>query len=231
MSGAYAEQALCNENQVYHLPANISYKQGAGIYVPYKTAYYSLFHLGKAQLSDTILIHGASGTVGTAALQFARKAGLTAIGTAGNQQGLEAIKKYGASFALNHRETGYLKQVEEITQSHGVDVVLEMAAHANLNKDLQIAAKGGRIIVVGSHGNEASVDPTLIIGQGITMAGVNLFAVSPRLNETIHRAIVTGLEEGYLQPRSSDEFPLKDVVKVHELIASGQNVNRISLIP
>jgi NADPH2:quinone reductase len=77
LSGAYAEYALALEEQVHALPANIDFKQGAGIWVPYGTAYHALYHSARAHASETVLVHGASGGVGIAALQIARATGLT----------------------------------------------------------------------------------------------------------------------------------------------------------
>src|SRR6202034_4346762 len=95
ITGAYAEYALALEEQVHLLPANIDFKQGAGIWVPYGTAYHALFHSAKAHASETVLVHGASGGVGIAAAQIARAAGLTVIGTGGTDKGLELVKKEG----------------------------------------------------------------------------------------------------------------------------------------
>src|SRR5579863_10347792 len=89
ISGAYAEYALALAAQVQPLPANIDFKQGAGIWVPYGTAYHALYHSAQAHASETVLVHGASGGVGTAAVQIARAMGLTIFGTAGSPKGLD----------------------------------------------------------------------------------------------------------------------------------------------
>src|ERR1700731_1746231 len=89
VSGAYAEYALALAEQVHPLPANIDFKQGAGIWVPYGTAYHALYHSAKAHASEIVLVHGASGGVGIAALQIARAMGLKVFGTAGTPKGLE----------------------------------------------------------------------------------------------------------------------------------------------
>ena len=98
------------------MPTHISYTQGSTIYVAYKTAYFSLFELGQAKLGDVVLIHGASGTVGTAAVQLARTAGVTIIGTAGSESGMDTIKAQGAQFALNHHSEGYLQQISQMKE-------------------------------------------------------------------------------------------------------------------
>ena len=92
LSGTYAEQALCNEGQVHRLPDNVSFEQGAALGVPYGTAYRGLYLRGEAKAAETVLVHGASGGVGTAAVQIARAAGLVVIGTAGSERGMQLVR-------------------------------------------------------------------------------------------------------------------------------------------
>ena len=92
MSGAYAEQALCDESQVHPLPDRVSFAQGAGVFIPYATAYRALFQKAHARPAETVLVHGASGGVGTAAVQLAHAAGMTVIGTAGSERGRKSSK-------------------------------------------------------------------------------------------------------------------------------------------
>jgi len=99
LSGAYAEYALALEDQVHPLPAKISFSQGAGVWVPYGTAYHALYHSAKAHASETVLVHGASGGVGIAAVQIARSMGLMILGTAGTPTGLEIAKREGEATA------------------------------------------------------------------------------------------------------------------------------------
>jgi NADPH2:quinone reductase len=153
ITGAYAEYALALESQVHPLPARVSFSQGAGIYVAYGTAYHALHHHAKARASETVLVHGASGGVGIAAVQIARAMGLTVMGTAGSDKGIELIKSEGAHYAFNHRTAGYQDAIREATGGSGVDVILEMLANVNLGADLKLLAKGGRVIVIGSRGD------------------------------------------------------------------------------
>src|SRR5690349_20034742 len=93
ITGAYAQYALPLEEQVHSLPAKIKFNQGAGVWVPYGTAYHGLHHSAEARAAETVLVHGASGGVGTAAVQMARAMGLTVLGTAGTQKGLDLVKR------------------------------------------------------------------------------------------------------------------------------------------
>src|SRR6201993_277782 len=121
LTGAYAEYALALEDQVHPLPKNISFEQGAGVWVPYGTAYHALHHFAKARAGETLLVHGASGGVGTASLQIARAMGLTVFGTAGTDKGLELAKREGAHQAFNHTKAGYQEEILKATNGRGVD--------------------------------------------------------------------------------------------------------------
>ncbi len=158
ITGAYAEYALARESQVYPLPENISFAQGAGVWVPYGTAYTALHLHGHARPGETLLVHGASGGVGTAAVQFARAGGLTVIGTAGTQRGLELVKKEGAHHVFDHTKAGYAEEIQKVTGGKGVNVVLEMLANVNLATDLKLLAQYGRVIVIGNRG-EITINP------------------------------------------------------------------------
>src|SRR6201997_3228318 len=135
LTGAYAEYALALEEQVHPLPAKVDFKQGAGIWVPYGTAYHALHHSAKAHASETVLVHGASGGVGIAALQIARAMGLRVFGTAGTPKGLEIAKQEGAHQVFDHRKTGYQEEILRATNNRGVDIILEMLANVNLSYD------------------------------------------------------------------------------------------------
>ena len=120
--------------------------------IAYGTAYHAMFHRGATKPGETVLIHGASGGVGSAAVQLARAAGMTVIGTAGSESGMKLVKQEGAHHVLNHNSQGYLDELMKLTGDRGVDVILEMLANKNLGKDLTVLAKKGRIVVIGSRG-------------------------------------------------------------------------------
>src|SRR3954470_12851690 len=122
VTGTYAEFALCNANTVHKLPAKIAFAQGAGLGVPYATAYRALFHKGRAIAGEMLLVHGASGGVGTAAVQLARAAGLTIVGTSGTEKGRELVLANGAHHALDHSSGTYTEELMRLTENRGVDL-------------------------------------------------------------------------------------------------------------
>src|SRR5690606_1471629 len=111
LTGTYAEFAVCREDQLGRLPDNVSFEQGAGVFTPYATAYRALFQKARGRAGETVFVHGASGGVGIAAVQFAANAGLTVIGTASSEEGRELVLASGAAHVFDHSANGYLDEI------------------------------------------------------------------------------------------------------------------------
>jgi NADPH2:quinone reductase len=230
LSGTYAEQALCAESQVHPLPERVSYAQGAAVHIPYATAYYGLFLRAGASPGETVLVHGASGGVGVAAVQLARAAGMTVIGTAGSDKGREMLIQQGAHHVLDHRAPGYLERLHALTGGRGVDVVLEMLANVNLGKDLGILAPGGRVVVIGSRGT-VEIDPRMTMSRNASIVGLMLFNASERETATIHAALLAGLESGTLRPIVGQEMPVAEAPRAHHAVMEPGAYGKIVLCP
>ena len=230
LSGAYAEFALCKLDQVHALPERISYSQGAGVYVPYATAYRSLFQLAHAKRDEVVLVHGASGGVGTAAIQWARAVGLKVIGTAGSDRGLQIVTEQGADHAFNHKSENYQKEILDATQGHGVDVILEMLANVNLGQDLKMLAYRGRVVVIGSRGDVQIMPRDIMVREAI-VTGVFLWSVPSGEAAEIHAALRAGLTNGLLQPVVGTELPLASAAESHRRIMESGAVGKIVLVP
>jgi NADPH2:quinone reductase len=230
LSGTYAQLALCTEDQVHPLPENISFEQGAALGVPYATAYYGLFLRAKPLAGETILVDGASGSVGTAAVQFAAAFGLTVIGSAGTDKGLDLVREQGADHVLNHHAPGYPKQVMDLTNGAGANIVLEMAAHHNLGKVLGVLAKEGRVVVIGSRG-PVEINPRDTMSRTADIRGMSLMNATPKELKGIHAAIFAGLKNGTLGPIINKSFPLADAAKAHEAVLAPGSHGKIVLIP
>ncbi len=198
ISGTYAEFVLCKTEQVHRLPANVSFAQGAAMGTPYATAYRGLFQRADARPGETVLVHGASGGVGTAAVQLARARGLRVFGTAGSDEGRKLAREQGAHEVFDHRAPDHFEHVMKATGGRGVDVIVELLANVNLGKDLPILAKGGRIAIIGSRG-KVEIDPH----------------TPPSELASIHAALVAGLENGTLLPVIGKEFPLVEAAQAH----------------
>jgi NADPH2:quinone reductase len=228
LAGTYAERTVCDVPHVHPLPANVSFEQGAAIGVAYATAYRALIQRAQAQPADTVLVHGASGGVGIAAVQLASSRGMTVIGTAGSQRGLELVHTEGAHFALNHHQNDCVDRIMEFTAGRGVDVILEMLANVNLAKDLTMLALGGRVAVIGSRGT-IEINPRDAMGRDGAIYGVMLWNTPPDDMQSIHAGLVAGFANRTLRPIVGRRFPLADAAKAHEAVMSSGAYGKIVL--
>lgn len=213
-SGTYAQRVLSDLTGVFPLPSNITFQQGAAIGTPYATAWRALFQRARATPGQTVLIHGASGGVGLAACQIASAAGLIVIGTAGTQEGLDLVRRNGAAHAVSHRDPGYLDQVKAFTHGRGPDVILEMLANVNLQNDLELVARFGSIVVIGSRG---SLDflPRGTMTKDASIVGMMLRNCPMHEFAQVHAALGAGLASGVYRPIISLELPLADAAQSH----------------
>ena len=229
-SGGYAELVLSEDSQVHRLPDGVSFEQGAAIGVPYGTAWRALFMKAHARAGETVFINGASGGVGTAAVQIARFRGLRVIGTAGTERGLALVREQGAHHALNHRDPDYIQQVMPLTGGRGADVILEMLANVNLDRDLDILALRGRVVVVGNRGR-VEIDPRKLMGKDSSIIGMVGPNATPEEVLETHAALGAGLEAGALKPVVGREMPLGDAAKAHVAVMEPGAYGKIVLIP
>jgi len=228
--GTYAELTVCAEAQVYPLPANVSFSQGAAVNVPYATAYRGLHHRAHARPGETVLVHGASGGVGLAAVQLAAAHGMTVIGTAGSERGRKLVREQGAHHVLDHTAPDYLAKLAELTDGRGPDVIMEMLANVNLAKDLDAIARYGRIVVIGNRG-AIEINPRATMTKDVAIVGLSLFNASLEERASIHAALGAGLANGTLRPVVGQEVPLKDAPRAHEAVLKPGAYGKIVLIP
>ena len=229
ISGAYAQKTLCAEESVFILPEKLTFAQGAAVWVPYATAHHALFHVARAQAGETLLVHGASGGVGSAAIQTGRALGMRVIGSAGTDKGLQMVKSQGA-LALSHHDPAFAEQVAAATDGRGPNVILEMLANVNLGKDLAMIAKRGRIVVIGNRGT-IEINPRDAMAKAAAILGMLLLNTTPEETFRIGAALSAGLENGTLTPVVGRELPLSDAVQAHEAVLAPGSLGKIALIP
>lgn len=229
LTGTYAEEAMCSVEQVFPLPNHLSYEQGAAIGIPYSTAYNALLLKAKAKRHETVLIHGASGGVGLAAVQLAKIHKMKIIASAGSLKGLELIKNQGADHVLNHKQPGYMKDILTFTNQKGVDVVLEMLANVNLAKDIKILATHGRIIIIGSRGS-IEIDPRDIMTRDALISGMLIMNLNMSERIEILDAVIKFINSRQLNPIVGRIFPLAEARSAHEAIMMPGAYAKIVLI-
>ena len=230
VTGTYADMAVCAERHVHPLQENVSFQQGAALGVPYGTAYRALFQRAHAVPGETVLIHGATGGVGIAAVQLALAAGITVIATGGSQRGRTLLAVQRASQVLDHSLPGYLDTIKSITRDRGVDIVLEMLANVNLAKDLEVLAKNGRIVVIGSRG-PVEINPRDLMARDSAILGMTLFNAGETDLVSIHSALAAGLLNGTLKPVIGKEFAMHDAALAHNAVMEKGAYGKIVLVP
>lgn len=215
VSGAYAEFTTVNHNHLVKLTDDYDFIQGAGVGTPYFTAYRALFQNTAIKAGQTILIHGASGGVGVAAVQMALCQGMTVYGTAGTEEGMTLVKKLGVKHVFNHREEGYAKNILNATNGKGLDVIVEILSNVNLARDLELVAPKGTILVIGCRG-PIEINPRLLMKKESKLQGVMLTVAS---NQEILEAtayLEAGLQRGILDPVIGLKYSLNDVQQAHK---------------
>uniref|UniRef100_A0A8C5W5T8 Quinone oxidoreductase n=1 Tax=Microcebus murinus TaxID=30608 RepID=A0A8C5W5T8_MICMU len=195
ISGGYAEYALAADHTVYKLPEKLDFKQGAAIGIPYFSAYRALIHSARAKAGETVLVHGASGGVGIATCQIARA--------------------YGTKDCFAKWKVNYVDKIKTICLVEGIDVIIEMLANVNLNKDLNLLSYG--VQVVGNRGT-IEINPRDTMVKECSIIGVTLFATTKEEFQQFAAALQAGMEVGWLKPVIGPQYPLEKVAQAHENI-------------
>ena len=229
LTGTYAEFALCKAAQLHRLPERLSFAQGACIGVPYATAYRALIHKAAAKAGESVLVHGATGGVGVAAVQLARAFGMTVIGTGGTERGRRLVMDEGAHHCLDHKDPGHLVEAARLAGG-GVDVIIEFLANVNLAGDLLALSPLGRTVVVGNRGT-VEIDPRDLMARDASITGMSLFNANEKELASIHSALAAGFEAGFLRPVVGREMRLGEAKEAHAAIMGESAYGKIILIP
>jgi NADPH:quinone reductase len=230
ISGTYAEYSLCRHEDIGALPDNVSYEQGAGVWTPYATSYRALFQKAATASGETVLIHGASGGVGIAAIQWAKNAGCRVVGTASSEEGKMLVLDMGADVVFDHGDEDHFGDVHDFADGKGVDVIIEMLANVNLERDFEALAMYGRIVIVGNRGS-LQFTPRQAMTKEATLYGMSLFNSSQANRDEIRTAVYEGLAAGFLKPFVRETFSLSDAPKSHHEILERKSLGKIILVP
>jgi NADPH2:quinone reductase len=211
LSGSYAQFALASASDVHALPAALSFEEGACVGVAYRTAYRAIFLLGKARSGDFVLVHGATGGVGVAAVQLAARHGCVVIGSSSTERGRAAVLANGATHAIAHGDVAALL---EITEGKGAALIVEMLGDANLGVDCAMVAQGGTVAVVGNRG-AATINARELMMREASIVGVMLARSSAEEAKAALAALGAGLADGTLRPVVGPVFPLARAAEAH----------------
>lgn len=226
--GAYAELIRCHEETVHSLPEGVSFAAGAALGVPFATAFRALFYRGGGRTRERVLVQGATGGVGLAAVQLARSMGMQVVATGGSEQGRTLAREQGAHEVLDHSASDHAERLQAVAGDEGFDVILEMLANKNLPLDLKVVAKRGRIVVIGSRG-PVEIDPRGTMANDADIRGMLLFNTPDSAVAAIHAGLRAGLARGDLNPIIAAEFPLAEAAAAHHRVMEAPHTGKVVL--
>lgn len=229
-NGTYAAYVVCPKERIYLLPDAIGFLEGACLGVPGGASWRALFQRGRAKAGETVLIHGASGAVGLSAVQLANNAGLTVLGTAGTKRGLDLVASLSAGAVFNHRDADYIEAIKTATKDSGIDLIIEMLANVNLEKDLDLLAPHGRVVVVGNRGR-IEIDPRATMGKETDIRGMSLFNATLAEAAQIHAGLGDAIKAGRYKPVVVAQYPLSQAPEAHRQVLESGNCGNTVLIP
>ncbi|MGH7042943.1 MAG: NADPH:quinone oxidoreductase family protein [Acetobacteraceae bacterium] len=209
--GAFAERANAAAAACDPVPQGLSLEQAGVFRAAHGTAYHALLQRGRLAVGEAVLIHGAAGGIGIAAIQVAKLFGATVIATASTEAKRAACLEEGADHAIDYR-SGFLDQVKALTGGRGVDIVYDPIGAAVTEESLRCLAWGGRLLILGFlGGGPATIRSNYLLIKGIDAVGVRiggLMEANPALAEANAQALAKLAAEGKLRPRISHRFPL-----------------------
>ena len=225
--GTYAGALRAHESEVFPLPDDVSFEAGAALGIPYATAYHALLDLTPARPGDVLLVHGASGGVGTALLQFGQLRGMRVLGTSSTAQGRAYILREGAEAAFDHEDD---EGILGATDGKGADVIVEMLANRNLGRDFRLLGPDGVVVVVGSRG-EAQVNARDLMGRSGTVRAFTLTTATDDEIRRIHLGVAAALRAPFVRPQVGRTYPLAEAAEAHRAMLAGGLQGKIVIRP
>jgi NADPH:quinone reductase len=229
--GSYAELALIAETQAVPKPASLSFTDAAALGMVFPAAYYALVTRGAVQEGETVLVQGGAGGVGSAAIQIAKARGATVLATVSGAAAADLVRSLGADDVVDYKAEDVVARVKELTDGRGVDLVHELVISANLPADLELVARGGRIVCTGQG---PSPEVSLPIGPALagdaTLLFMNLNNAGRAGVAAIMREIAAMAAVGTVRAVVGATLPLSEARRAHELL-EGEHVGKIVLLP
>jgi NADPH2:quinone reductase len=229
--GGFAEVAVAAEHLCFRLPEQLDFAEGAGLILNYHTAYFSLHRRGRVQSGETVLVHGAAGGLGTAALQVSRGLGAQTIAVVSSDAKRQVAEDVGADHVLSS-EAEWKDRARELTGA-GVNVVFDPVGGDRFTDSLRSLAPEGRVIVVGFAGGsipEVKVNRLLLNNTEIVGAGWGGYVMDkPWLSREIGAALETMIEDGVVRPVVGERFPLADAQRALEVIERREATGKVVL--
>lgn len=232
--GGYAEYAAADRECLLPIPASMDYAQAAAVPETFFTVWSNVFDRAKLKKGETLLVHGGSSGIGTAAIMLGKAFGARVIVTAGSAEKCRACLELGADCAVNYRERDFVEAVEEFTHGRGADVILDMIGGDYTEKNYRAAAVEGRIVQIAFlRGHKAAVNLNLLMVKRLAHTGSTLRArdkiFKGAIAEALQRQVAPLWAQGKLLPVIDRVFPLAEAAKAHAYLEAGGHIGKVAL--
>lgn len=224
-TGTYAEKLVVDAKNVYPLHKKLDFNEGAALGIPVFTAYRALVQKAQTKAGEIVLIHGASGAVGSLAVQIAKSIGAIVIGTSSTEEGRKKILKLGADYAIPHVTEENKAKIEEITNGKGPDVIIEFLANVNLETDSIIIAEYGRIVIVGSRGT-IEFSPRNLMSNDAMITGMTFVSPEPDDMNEMYHGVTALIRSGALKPVIGHKYTLDEIQEAHKYMMDSSGDGR-----
>ena len=231
--GAYTDEAVVASSQLTPLPATFDYAEGATFLAAHGTAYHALVDRGQIKPGEILLVHGAGGGVGLAAVEMGKLLGATVIAAASSQEKLAVAQARGADHLVLYGTEPFRDAVKRITEGRGVDVVFDPVGGEIFENSLRCIAWGARLLVIGFTGGIGLARTNLVLMKGASVLGVRAGEAvrrDPALGEVRLTALVAWAEAGRIRPNVSHRLPMEDHAKAMQLLIERKAIGRVALM-
>jgi len=231
--GAYADEAMVSPSQVIPLPSTFDYTEGATFLAAHGTAYHALIDRGQVRPGEVLLVHGAGGGVGLAAVEMGKMLGATVIAAASSEEKLAVAKARGADHLVLYPREPFRDAVKRITEGRGADVVFDPVGGEILENSLRCIAWGARILIIGFTGGIGMARTNLLLIKGASLLGVRAGEAvrrNPGLGAVRIKNLVDWAQAGKIRPHISHRLPLEDYAKAMRLLIERKAIGRVALI-
>ncbi len=233
--GGYAEYCVAPAPQCLPVPAGLDVTQAAALPEVMFTVWTNVFERGQLKAGESVLIHGGSSGIGTAAIQLARARGARVFATAGSDEKCRACEALGAERCINYREQDFVAEVKALTADHGVDVVLDMVGGEYLQRNIDVLGMDGRLVQIAQLGGYRSTISTIpILQRRLTITGSTLRARSVeekgRIAAAVREQVWPLLESGAVRVVIHATFPLAQAAQAHALMESSHHIGKLLLL-